>query len=769
MENYSFSYPRNAIILRYCISLLFFFTLFESINAQKINEKRLLKKARKDLVNERYDQAREKYLKLVNTNPNNVVYNFEAGLSYYFDNKNRLKSLPYFENAVKNTNEDTIPQLFYYMGMAYHLAKKPEASNKYLSLFSEYILNRSAEGKLLNHHIKQIQENNLSFNKIDTVPNYKIINLSGINSAYPDYAPVLTVNKNYLVFTSRRLTKKYKQKAYDLLPYENIYLAKKVNGTWQVTTDENDWNKFLPKNINTKKHDAGVVYTADGKALYLYRKDQLWKSIMKENKWQEPFKLTKDIDYKHFHVPSAYLTKNNDTLYFSSTKKGGMGGKDLYYSVKQADGSWSEPVNLGPDINTEYDDDAPFLNKTGNILYFSSKGHNSIGEFDIFKSEKQPNGSWGKPVNIGRPFNSPFNDIYYSVNETQDTGFFASDRDGTLGAMDIWQFYFDCPNLKNVEIKGIAYNATNKTAIAPTLVLLNNKTGDSAVFYTKPQTGEFLLVAEPQNSYTLKIYYSPTQKPIIDTFTLPKQCDVYTNYLEIETQTYTENNIPYQKTTIYHSLFDANRLITELNPDTSGLAKKTGLPPSVKENQEMMLILALHHNALIDTSQYNYFVSTYTHQLPEAIAQAPEFKPVHFDFGSFRFHKSEQKYLDQVVEYYQSAENKEDIRIQVNGYTDAKRDEKLVEKILRARGIPHTKENHTKYSKEYNLKLSEKRADAVAKYLAKHGIPKHIMEIQAHGEDNPVAPNVNNDGSDNPEGRAKNRRVEVKIIPKKPL
>tara|TARA_Y100000589_G_scaffold331027_1_gene382690 strand:- start:1546 stop:3852 length:2307 start_codon:yes stop_codon:yes gene_type:complete len=756
---------QKAIILHYCFLALFTLLSVNIAFSQKVNEKKLLKQARKDLVKERYEQAREKYLKLVNIKPNDVVYNFETGLSYYFDNKDRLKSIPYFENAVKNTNGDTIPQLFYYMGMAYHYQGKIKQSNEYLNLFRNYILTRTGDGRELARHIEQIEEYNYNFNKVDTIPNYKIINLNGINSPYPDYAPVLTPDGKYLVFTSRRPDGNSKKKAWDLLPYENIYLAKKENGEWKLVTDKNEWNKFLPQNINTKKHDAGVVYTADGKSLYLYRKDQLWKSVVKESKWQEPFKLTKNIDYKHFHVPSAYLTNDGDTLYFSSTQKGGYGGKDLYYTVKKQDGSWSEAVNLGPDINTEYDDDAPFLNKTGNILYFSSKGHNSIGDFDIFKSTKKADGTWSKPQNIGKPFNSPFNDIYYSVNETQDTGFFASDRDGTLGAMDIWQFYFDCPNLKNVEIKGIAYNKTNHTPVPVTLSLINKETNDSSVFYGKPQTGEFLIIAEPKNNYILKVY-ADNFKTILDEFELPKQCDAYTNYIELQYETYTENNIPYQKTTVYHSFFDADKLAKELNTDTTGLAKEIGINTKTT-NPATAKILALHHKANIDTAQYNFFTTTYTKQLPKSmLVSAPEFKPVHFDFGKYRYIKSEQKYLDEVVEFFKSSDKKEDIRIQVNGYTDAARDHDLARKILEAKGIPYNKANHEKYSKEFNLELSKKRAEYVAKYLIKKGIPQENIEIQAHGEDNPVAPNVNNDGSDNPEGRAKNRRVEIKIITK---
>jgi outer membrane protein OmpA-like peptidoglycan-associated protein len=144
----------------------------------------------------------------------------------------------------------------------------------------------------------------------------------------------------------------------------------------------------------------------------------------------------------------------------------------------------------------------------------------------------------------------------------------------------------------------------------------------------------------------------------------------------------------------------------------------------------------------------------------------PEFKPVHFDFGKYKYLKSEEKYLDEVVEFFKSSDKKEDIRIQINGYTDAARNHPLARKILEARGIPYNKQNHEKYSKEFNFELSEKRAEYVAKYLIKKGIPQENIEIQAHGENNPVAPNVNNDGSDNPAGRALNRRVEIKIINK---
>lgn len=568
------------------IVFILFFIIVNSAYAQKPSkeEKKLLKSARKNLANEKYDQAKSYYADLIKLNASSDIYNFEGGLSYYFSDYERTKSVSLFETALQNSKEDTIPELLYYLGKAYQLDGQFEKSKKTLADFIVFIEKNKKSGQYL---LKETNKNiSLSNNALEYKQtednNIEIINLGDkINTEYREYAPVYRKDANVILFTSRRADSKGKT-AKDLLPYEDIYIAKKnEDGSWSMIENGDELKKHLPNNFNTKKHDAGVIYSADGNTLYTYKKDILWMSEYKDGKWSDLQELGKNINDSKFNVPSISVTQDGKTMFFVATKKDGIGGKDIYTATKSSNGEWSDPILLGTEINTEEDEDAPFLSKDGKTLYFSSKGHRGVGGYDVYKSEIVD----GKPtaaVNMGLPLNSPFDDIYLVIDEKDEIGFFSSNRDGGFGGMDIFGFDLSCPNIENTEIRGIVYNKNDNQPIQATLSLVDLE-NNNTVNETKSlaSNGKFLLVAPPEKSYKLNIEATGYTKQTIS-IDIPKQCEFYPLFSEIAIENIEKDGENYQIATLRNSYFNSN--------DEIANAQKNGKIDTSKINNEVPLV-----------------------------------------------------------------------------------------------------------------------------------------------------------------------------------
>lgn len=255
----------------------------------------------------------------------------------------------------------------------------------------------------------------------------------GINSLWDDHVPVPTDQGNMLIFISRRPSSVKNPEGKQTELYEDVYSSQLENGIWGVP------RKFAAP-INSVAHDAVLGISADGNELYLYKPDK-GRGIQVSRKtpagnWAEAVPLGEPFDNPPCK-PSFSVSDDGLYAFFASDREGGMGGLDLYITLRQPDGSWSEALNLGPAINTPYDENAPSIDSKNNVLYFSSRGHNSMGGYDIFRSSI--NGAlWTQAVNMGMPVNSPSDDLHFMLMPDEQSGYFASDRPGSLGGKDIY-------------------------------------------------------------------------------------------------------------------------------------------------------------------------------------------------------------------------------------------------------------------------------------------------------------------------------------------
>jgi len=534
---------KNYRIILYSLFLIIFCTNYSLAQKPNKEEKNLYKKAKSQLVNEDFKNAKSNYSKLVNLKPNNETYNFEGGLSYYFSDFERTNSIPLFEAALANFKEDTIPEIYYYLAKAYHLNGEFEKSKEAFNKFKPFIQKETEAGReLMTKADYSINSNNNADKYLAEIDdNIKVLNLGDkINSASSEYAPVVKKGSNIMLFTSRRKGD-FKKNDIDLLPFEDVYVAKKENDSWQLLTDQKEIDKYIPVNLNSKKHDAGIIYSADGQILYTYKKGGVWKSILENGKWSNLVELDKAINSNKHNITSVTLTKDGNTIYFVSDQKDGIGAKDIFKSTKNSEGNWGEAENLGNNINTISDEDAPFLSENDSTLYFASKGHKSIGGYDIFKSQWKDN-SWGKPENLGIPINSPADDIYLVIDKDKKNGFLSSAREGGFGGMDIYSLCMDCPTETINVIDGLIVDNNNYPINSGNIILKSLSSIENIDNYLIKE-GTFKFKTSSQGDNSLQVDIPNFAKQIIN-ISLPDKSSI--SDLSLGLSQFQKDDVTYQ-------------------------------------------------------------------------------------------------------------------------------------------------------------------------------------------------------------------------------
>lgn len=344
----------------------------------------------------------------------------------------------------------------------------------------------------------------------------KITNSGNIvNTEAAEYGPVISADETTLIYTYRGkesmggLQNAFQQPDIYGIYYEDLFQSVKENDQWTKPTPI--------KSINTLAHDAAIALSADGQHLFMYRDNgddhgDIYVSDFINGEWTEPKKLKGDVN-SYAWEGSCSLTADGKQLYFSSERGGGFGGKDIYRATQLADSTWGNVVNLGDSINTPYNDDAPFIHPDGVTLFYSSKGKNSMGGYDIFQSRLNIlDSTFCKPVNLGYPINSPDDDIYYVLSANGERGYYASGKPGGYGLTDIYTVYPGYvgkkPSVLLVKGKTTVSGNPVEAEISVEITNKNNKT--YTTLKSHPATGTYLISlpagAEFRVIYKLKDY-----------------------------------------------------------------------------------------------------------------------------------------------------------------------------------------------------------------------------------------------------------------------
>jgi len=541
----------SFVIKKYFIfSIVFFIAICAS--AQK--QKKLEKKASKLFENEQYSVALPLYLSLHEKYPLNTKYNFYTGLCYLYSSSNNDKAISYFESAIKDSvSYEEYIYSHYYLAQVYHYANRFDDAIKLLEKYKSFIYTEDREGiellKLVNRKIDMCNNGKeLVEHPVEVV----MTNMgNGINSIYNEYSPVISSNESVIVFTSKRPNNVGGKVDENGEFYEDIFLSKNINGKWSkpINIDSSSFLKNTNTNtntntkssliyiknskeaINTKNHDAAIGLSPDGTKLFIYRLGKIYMSTLNDEAWSKPMLLNSNINSKRSRQPSITITSDGNTLYFSSDRKGGYGGLDIYKSELTAMGDWGPAVNMGDSINTEYDDDAVFVHPDGKTLFFSSKGHNTMGGYDIFKSFYKDD-NWCKPKNLGYPINTPGDDIFYVENSKGNHAYFASMRTGGYGYMDIYLLLFPGVSIPIAGISGKIFEENSLLPISATIIATNKITAKVDTFKSNPVNGEYMLYLPPDQNYDLTINASGFQSYKFEIY-IPDQKIYYPLYQEV--------------------------------------------------------------------------------------------------------------------------------------------------------------------------------------------------------------------------------------------
>jgi outer membrane protein OmpA-like peptidoglycan-associated protein len=311
-----------------------------------------------------------------------------------------------------------------------------------------------------------------------------------------------------LIFTSRRpVTQKEKGKNKEAK--ENIYCA-------TYSKSKKKWNNaiILGENVNDpKRFNSAIALSNDGQRMLLYRDDadgdgNIWESTLHGKVWSVPIKLLDPINSPYQETSASY-SPDGKTIYFVSDRPGGFGGLDIWKSTQDGKGNWGPAENLGPTINTKYDEEGVFIHPDGKTLFFSSKGHNSTGGYDIFKSVYE-NDKWSEPQNLGSFINTPQDDVFFVLTADGKTGYYSSVKKGGFGENDIYSITFIPSLLKTgpslTLLKGtITDEVTNKPL--ESIIIIKDIEKDEVItqINSNSETGKYLVSLPSNKNYSITV------------------------------------------------------------------------------------------------------------------------------------------------------------------------------------------------------------------------------------------------------------------------
>lgn len=421
----------------------------------------------------------------------------------YFNTKNELAALPYLDN-VKMGSKD--PIITFYYARVFHLQHKFQLA---ITSYREYQKTLDSEEPEYFQMHKYIANCKIGEELIKNPVKVKITNLGPtINTEHPEYSAVISADETELLFTSRRPTTTGGGKdPLDEVYFEDIYQSERIK--------DNEWTEpvDIGNGINTDSHDACVALSPDGMELILYRDSgtdggDLYVSKEHGTVWDKPKKLGTTINTPYWE-PSASISADEKAIFFTSTRKGGLGGRDIYMVRMKDNGDYGPAILLGPAINTPEDEDAPFIHADGKTLYFSSKGHKSMGGFDIFfcTIDLETGEVLTPPQNIGYPINTADDDVFFVWSADGKRAYFSSIREGGYGDKDIYVLEREtAKKAPTVLFKGQVVACEDKHPVTATIFVTDLSTQKIVgVFNSNSFTGKYTVSLPAGKNYGISV------------------------------------------------------------------------------------------------------------------------------------------------------------------------------------------------------------------------------------------------------------------------
>ncbi|MDG1333626.1 MAG: OmpA family protein [Crocinitomicaceae bacterium] len=472
--------------------------------------------------------------------PDNLYYNYLKGFNTLYSAKDHAKAISYFQKTIDpvqgklellSSESNVTNDVYFHVATAYHFLEDFDNAEKYYNIFKEMTSKRSILAPEVDIRLAQCA---VGRRMIANPEDSKVELIQGpINSELAEYSPVISANGRELYFTSRRDWKnkdlsKYRYPVDNSFP-EDIYCS--------VLDKDNYWTE--PERLSlcdAYKNEASVYLTSNMNTLFVYSDKEGNGNLFSSEYGNNHFGSIDQLTYEKLNSKSwepHYVSSDDSTLIiFSSDRKGGEGGRDLWSMYQQDDGSWTEPMNMGPSINSSEDEDAPFISLDGEYLYFASNGVKSMGGFDIFRSKINDKGEADTPENMGVPINSAGDDLFFSLTHDGTDAYFSSFRKNGVGENDIYHLNNSKTNIPAnvIALQGRVIDISlDAEPVTVSFTLLNNNTNESHELSVNHSS--YFQLLEPCGDYTLTMTDVATNE-ILSQEDIKTDCEVKPTTIE---------------------------------------------------------------------------------------------------------------------------------------------------------------------------------------------------------------------------------------------
>jgi len=432
---------------------------------------------------------------------------------YIYDYENAIKN---YEKALAiNPNHAATGSTYFFLANAQYTVGDYASAMKNIDI---YVRNKNANPELVAQANIIYASCEFADHAIKNPSVFKPINVGpGINTKDPEYFPTITVDGKTILFT-RRI---HDERAPMNQQQEDFYVSQLENGKWQTAIP-------MPKNVNTVNNEGAPTIAPDGRSLIFvacpdvtgkdygegrYGKGScdLFYTKKLGSRWTDPVNLPGLVN-SFLWESQPSISADGKSLYFVRrvSKRGEQPDSDIFVSTLQDDGTWGSPVRLPSTINTPLQEESVLIHPDGKTLYFASRGHVGIGGSDLFVSRMDENGNWSKAQNLGYPINSRADENSLMVSPEGDIAFFASDREGGYGDLDIYMFTLpvELRPTKTLYFEGVVFDAISRNPLPGKFQLIDIKTGKEVIVSEADRlTGEFMVSLPLNKEYALNVTY----------------------------------------------------------------------------------------------------------------------------------------------------------------------------------------------------------------------------------------------------------------------